>query len=126
MFFRTFAVVLRYQTTQDHNIIFIYFMYKSLFNKRTPLVFKHFSNKGYSLFACLGREVIVSVLSVSTLSHAAASSLSVELEKADSTHEEMTGIVMDDVEVTTSRAPLGIGQAARMVTVLNRSDITKC
>lgn len=98
-------------------------MYKSLFNKRPPLVFKHFSNKGYSLFACLGREVIVSVLSVSTLSHAAASSLSVELEKADSTHEEMTGIVMDDVEVTTSRAPLGIGQAARMVTVLNRSDI---
>ena len=30
---------------------------------------------------------------------------------------------LDDVEVTGSRAPLALGQAARMVTVLSREDI---
>ena len=48
-------------------------MYKPTFNmKRQRLVFRRFGNKGYSLFSCLGREVICSVLSVSTLNWIAA------------------------------------------------------
>lgn len=100
-------------------------MYKSLFNKREPLKFKQFTNKGYALFACLGREVVIGTLSAATLSHATAASISTEVEKADSTvsHTAEREITLDDVEVTGSRAPLGTGQAARMVTVLDRKDI---
>lgn len=60
-------------------------MYKTIFNKRNSLKFKRFSNKNYSLFAVLGREVLVGALSVATLSHAKAAGVSTEGAKVDST-----------------------------------------
>ena len=53
-------------------------MYKPIFNKRQVLVFRQFGNKGYSLFSCLGREVVCSVLSVATLTYASAESVSTD------------------------------------------------
>lgn len=47
-------------------------MKKTLFNQRSAIVFKHFNRKGYSLFAALGKEVLIGVLSVSTLTYAKA------------------------------------------------------
>ena len=86
--------------------------------------FKHFTRKGYALFACLGKEVIVGTLSVATLTYAKADGISTTpiLSVADSlaTHSEFA---LDEVRVTGSRAPLTHGQAARMVTVLERKDI---
>ena len=99
-------------------------MYKPQFNKRHVLVFHQFGNKGWSLFSCLGREVVCSVLSVSTLTYASAESVSTNPVTADSvatkTARELT---LDEVSVTGSRAPLTKSQAARMVTVLERADI---
>ena len=102
-------------------------MYKPAFNlKRPPLVFRHFGNKGYSLFACLGREVVCSVLSVATLTYASAESVSTDPVMTDST-SMMTASerMLDEVCVTGSRAPLTKSQAARMVTVLDRADIAQ-
>ena len=94
--------------------------------KRTVLVFRQFGNKGYSLFACLGREVVCSVLSVATLTYASAESVSTHPVVTDSaamtTAREM---VLEEVSVTGSRAPLTKSQAARMVTVLDRADIAQ-
>ena len=94
--------------------------------KRQVLVFRHFGNKGYSLFACLGREVVCSVLSVATLTYASAESVSTDPVVTDSvsmtTAREM---MLEEVSVTGSRAPLTKSQAARMVTVLDRADITQ-
>ena len=88
------------------------------------IVFKRFGRKGYSLFACLGREVIISTLSVATLTYASAESVSVKPVTADTiatkTDREMT---LEEVNVMGSRAPMTRNQAARMVTVLERSDI---
>ena len=99
-------------------------MYKPKFNKRQVLVFRQFGNKGYSLFACLGREVVCSVLSVATLTYASAESVSTDPVVTDSasmtTAREM---MLEEVSVTGSRAPLTKSQAARMVTVLERADI---
>ena len=95
-------------------------------SRRKPgvIVFKRFGRKGYSLFTCLGREVIISTLSVATLTHASAESVSVRPVTADTiaikTDREMT---LDEVNVMGSRAPMTRNQAARMVTVLERSDI---
>ena len=103
--------------------------YKTLFNQRKALRFRHFTRKGYALFACLGRVVTIGVLSVATLRAAAVTTpdtLSVvggsatNIADDDSPDKEAT---LDDVEVTGSRAPLALGQAARMVTVLTREEI---
>jgi iron complex outermembrane receptor protein len=100
-------------------------MYKPTFNiKRQVLVFHHFGNKGYSLFACLGREVVCSVLSVATLTYASAESVSTDPVVTDSTAMTTAKeMMLEEVSVTGSRAPLTKSQAARMVTVLDRAEI---
>ena len=94
--------------------------------KRQRLVFRHFGNKGYSLFSCLGREVVCSVLSVSTLTYASAESVSTHPVVSDSTATTTAReMMLDEVSVTGSRAPLTKSQAARMVTVLDRQQIAQ-
>ena len=99
-------------------------MYKPLFNKRSVLKFTHFTNKGYSLFSCLGREVVIGVLSVATLSHATADGISthVELVSADSVRTNRE-VMLEGVSVMGTRAPLTQSQQVRMVTVLTRDDV---
>ena len=100
-------------------------MYKPTFHfKRQVLVFHHFGNKGYSLFACLGREVVCSVLSVATLTYASAESVSTNPVVSDSTATTTAKeMMLEEVCVTGSRAPLTKSQAAKMVTVLDRAEI---
>ena len=99
-------------------------MYKPLFNKRRVLVFHQFKNKGWALFGCLGREVVCSVLSVATLTYASAESVSTKPVVTDSAAVSTPReLLLDEVSVTGSRAPLTRSQAARMVTVLERADI---
>ena len=104
-----------------------YNMYKPTFNMKRPvLVFHHFGNKGYSLFACLGREVVCSVLSVATLTFASAESVATAPVVSDSTATTTAReMLLEEVSVTGSRAPLTRSQAARMVTVLERADIAQ-
>lgn len=99
-------------------------MYKTVFNKRESLRFKHFSRQGYSLFACLGKEVLIGTLSVAVLTNAKADGISTEVERADSTLKAgVKAVLLDEVDVTASRAPLTGGQTARVVTVLDREAI---
>ena len=105
-------------------------MYKPLFNQRKALRFRQFTRKRWALFACVGRVVTIGVLSVATLRSAAVTAtdtLSVaggsaasNTDDGQTTDKEAT---LDDVEITGSRAPLALGQAARMVTVLSRDEI---
>ncbi len=97
-------------------------MKKTVFNKRTPLHFKQFQRKGYSLFACLGREVLIGTLSVATLTYAKADGISTEPQRPD-TLSSQREVKLEEVCVTGSRAPLTRSQQARMVTVLDRADI---
>ena len=99
-------------------------MYKPIFNQRSVLKFTQFTNKGYALFACLGREVVIGVLSVATLQHATAAGVSIETDKitTDSTISQRQ-VILDEVSVVGTRAPLTLSQQARMVTVLSREDI---
>ena len=101
-------------------------MYKPKFNKRQVLVFRHFGNKGYSLFSCLGKEVVCSVLSVATLTYASAESVSTDPVVTDSTATTTAReMMLEEVSVTGLRAPLTKSQAARMVTVQDRQDIAQ-
>lgn len=99
-------------------------MYKPILNKRSVLKFAHFSNRGYSLFAVLGKEVIIGVLSVATLQHATAHNVSNEaLQTSSDSTVTNKQVMLDEVSVTGTRAPLTVSQQARMVTVLSREDI---
>ena len=100
-------------------------MYNYNSNKKQGVFkFKRFGRKGYSLFAVLGRVVVVGVLSVATLSKSHAEGVGVkpviDNDTTDKTDRELT---LDEVSVTGSRAPLTRAQAARMVTVLEHADI---
>ena len=99
-------------------------MYKTVFNKRESMKFTHFSRKRYALFACLGREVLIGTLSVATLTYAKADGVSVRTDMAGTGMADSTRTVMlDEVDVTASRAPLAAGRAPRIVTVLGREEI---
>ena len=96
-------------------------MYKQNNNRSKPR-FKHFSNKPYALFSCLGKEVLVGVLSVSTLSSAKADGISTKPVLAiDSLSREE--VKLDEVVITGSRAPLTAIQSAKIVSVITREDI---
>ena len=98
-------------------------MYNNTKASGIPLKFKHFSRKGYALFACLGKEVLIGTLSATTLTYAKAAGISTEPVKPDTTMATQREVMLDEVSITGSRAPLTRGQAARMVTVLERKDI---
>lgn len=79
-------------------------MYKRKTNKRDVLLFKRFSHKGYALFACLGKEVLIGTLSVATLSYAKASGVSTERYMGDSIQQaNKREVRLDEVQVTGSR-----------------------
>lgn len=105
--------------------IFFHTMYKPNYNQRKAIRFRHFSRKGYALFACVGRVVTIGILSVATLQSASAAEVSAKESDTATTDSIPTTkeAQLDDVEVTGSRAPLANGQAARMVTVLSRDEI---
>lgn len=63
-------------------------MYRPIFNTRTALVFKHFTRKSYALFNCLGKEVLISTLSVATLTYAKADGISTH-DVVETTHSEI-------------------------------------
>ena len=92
--------------------------------KRQLLSFRHFCHKGYALFACIGREVKICVLSVSMLTFANVGSLSAQQPQSDSTsttnEQELS---LGEVVIKSSRVPTALSQSARMVMVLSRSDV---
>lgn len=97
-------------------------MNKKTFNKRSVLRWTHFTRRGYALFACLGREVIVGVLSVATLTYAKADGISTKpLAANDSiTHE---AIQLDELQVMGTRAQVTVKETPRIVKVISREDI---
>ena len=97
-------------------------MYKTTTHTHGVLRFKRFSRKGYALFACLGRQVLVGVLSAATLTHAKADGVSTKPMPSDTTalHHEVT---LHEVDVTGSRVPMTALQGAKIVSVITRDDI---
>ena len=102
-------------------------MYRQRFNSTTALRFKHFTRRGYALFSCLGREVIICTLSASTLTYAKADGVSVKPQATAAAADSMgrQEVKLDEVVVTGSRAPLTALQQAKIVAVITRDDINR-
>ena len=99
-------------------------MFKPRFNKHKAIIFKHFTRKGYALFACLGREVIIGTLSIPTLTYAKADGISIRTELANDTLNRQE-VKLDEVIVMGSRAPLSAWQSPKIVALISREDIER-
>ena len=100
-----------------------------MYNKHQdrPAVFtwRQFSNKGYSAFASLHRQVRIGILSAATLAVAAQAHARLNDSVVVPAEEKETIDEKDLAEVTVSgtMAPLTQLQSARIVSVLSRQDI---
>ena len=99
-------------------------MHRELFGRREVLHFKQFARKGYALFRCLGREVVICSLSVATLTYATSSGACIRTEVSGDSLVRPT-VSLDEVVVTGARAPLTEAQAAKVVSVITRDDICR-
>lgn len=96
--------------------------------KGAQMTFRHFNRKGYALFACLGHEVRIGVLSAATLLSATPrlmAATSHDLSVSDSTSQgfETDDTKLDEAVVSASRAPLAANVAARPVMTLTRREL---
>ena len=91
------------------------------------LHFKHFTRRGYALFSCIGREVLICTLSVATLTYAKAEGMSTKPATATALTDSLGHgeVRLDEVTVTSSRAPLTALQSAKIVSVISRDDIQR-
>lgn len=89
------------------------------------VTWKQFTHKGYSAFASLHRQIRIGVLSVATLSVAAAAHAQRQGSPVVSFEEEnlVEDHDLDEVTVSGTMAPLSQLQLARIVSVLTRQDI---
>lgn len=105
-------------------------MYQSSSLQGAAFTFRRFGRKGFSLFAVLGREVRVGVLSVATLT-AAAPCLGVAQASAhrlvpmaeDEVVAPDTDQQLNEAQTTASRAPMAAALAARPVMTLSREQL---
>ena len=81
--------------------------------------FRRFTNCPYAVFRSLKNQVNIGVLTIPML---AVANLNVASAQTDNQAKEKM-YEMEEVEVTGSRAPLTVSQAARLVTVLDREAI---
>lgn len=92
---------------------------------QSSVTFSHFNRKGWSLFACLGREVRIVALSVATLGTATPRLAAQTVRHAEG--KDLAGtiedVVLDEATAVASRTPLAADVAARQVVTLRRDDL---
>lgn len=104
-------------------------MYRQRFKTgEQALRFKHFTRRGYALFSCIGKEVLICTLSVATLTYAKADGISTTPVQTPTAATDSLGhdeVRLDEVTVTSSRVPLTALQSAKIVSVISRDDIQR-
>lgn len=83
--------------------------------------FKHYSRRSYAVFSTLRSPVSIGVMTVAMLASAPVSCISAQTAEKNNAVEKL--YELEEVEVTGSRVPLTVSQAARIVTVLDREAI---
>lgn len=83
--------------------------------------FRRYSNSSYAVFSTLKSPVSIGVMTVAMLASAPVSGISAQTAEKNNAGEKL--YELEEVEVTGSRVPLTVSQAARIVTVLDREAI---
>lgn len=85
------------------------------------ITWSHFSRRGWSAYASLGRQIRMGMLAASTL--ATVTPVQAEISRKESKAIENEEQTLEEVQVTGTMAPLTQLQSARIVSVLTREDI---
>ncbi len=85
--------------------------------------FRRFMRKGYAAFRSLHRVVNIGVVAIGVLSFALPDSANGQQMIRQAEAQEETPIELDELEVTASRAPIALNQAAKIVTVITAPEI---
>ena len=96
-------------------------MHNKLRKGPCSVVWKHFSNKGWSAFASLRLQVCIGVLSAATLT--SVTPVQAEDTRAEQKSMDADGETLNEIQVSGTLAPLTLLQSARIVSVLSREDI---
>ena len=83
--------------------------------------FRRYSNRSYAVFSTLKSPVSIGVMTVAMLASAPVTGVSAQTAENNNAGEKL--YELEEVEVTGSRVPLTVSQAARIVTVLDREAI---
>ena len=83
--------------------------------------FRRYSNRSYAVFSTLKSPVSIGVMTVAMLASAPVTGVSAQTAEKNNAGEKL--YELEEVEVTGSRVPLTVSQAARIVTVLDREAI---
>lgn len=83
--------------------------------------FRRYSNRSYAVFSTLRSPVSIGVMTVAMLASAPVTGVSAQTAEKNNAGEKL--YELEEVEVTGSRVPLTVSQAARIVTVLDREAI---
>ncbi len=89
------------------------------------VVWHHYSHKGYSAFASLGKQISIGVLTVATLSTVTPVRAEIRSMAAQETTSQGEERELEEVTVAGSLAPLSVLQTARLVTVIDRDEIQR-
>lgn len=84
--------------------------------------FQRFTRKGYGIFRSLHKVVNIGVIAAGTLLFALPDTTQAQQVTRQAESDE-TPIELEEVEVTASRAPIALGQAAKIVTVITAQEI---
>ena len=85
-----------------------------------------FSRRSDAVFRSLGREIVISTLSVATLLTATPQTAAAQTSAPRNGEHADREVTVDEVEVTASRVPMPMLQAARIVSVMTREQIKDC
>lgn len=86
--------------------------------------FRRYSNRSYAVFSTLKTPVNIGVMTVAMLTATPVVSVSAQsVDKTVETQMKEKEYELEEVQVTGSRVPLSVSQAARIVTVLDRKAI---
>ena len=88
-------------------------------NGKQAMRFRRYSNRSYAVFCSLKKPVNIGVMTVAMLASVPTVTMSAQQEN----DQQNKLYELEEVEVTGSRVPLTVSQAARMVTVLDRDAI---
>ena len=102
-------------------------MYKQQLKlKADAICWRQFTRHHDAAFLSLGKEIRIGVLSVATLLFATPHNATAQTSMAPRQEAADEGVRLDDVEVTASRVPLPLGQTARIVSVMTKTEVQEC
>ena len=96
--------------------------YNPLKLKRGVICWHQFSRRSDAAFLSMGREIVIRTLSVATLLCVVPMSVAAQTASPQQA-DTLETVALESVEVTASRVPMPMEQAARLVSVITREQI---